>query len=161
MRAPVSHYRTRIAWVLGVSGCCAVAAAACEPRRTTAGLLVAPTTSATSGDAAAAPAGDGGSDAALAYRPLPEEPHGSRGQRCDRDVTCTPGLDEAPTWPFPPPFANCGSMPSGGREGDGTFSQAETNDRRKLEADVCCYVKLDCSGSRGTPRKRAPAARMP
>jgi len=154
MRTLLSHYRARIAWVLGVSGCCAAAAAACEPKSPTAGLLVAPTATATSGDAATVPVGDAGSDATgLAYRPLPEEPHGSRGQSCDRDVTCTSALDEAPVWPYPPPFGSCGTAPSGGRDGDGTFSQAETTDRRKVEADACCYVKLDCGGSRGVRRK--------
>jgi hypothetical protein len=156
MRTDLGFYRARVAWVLGVSGCCALAAASCGPKSTTAGLLVAPTASAGASDAAA-PTGDGGSDAASLYRPLPEEQHATRGQSCDREVTCTPELDEAPSWSYPPPFGKCGTTPNS-KDDEGTFSQAETVDRRKSEGDACCYVKLDCGGSRGRgrPRRQSP-----
>ena len=149
MRTDLRFYRARVASVLGVGGCCAVVFAACEPKSTTAGLLVVPTATATAWVDGAAPMTDGGTDATgLMYRPLPEEQHAARGQTCDREVTCAPALDVAPTWSYPPPFDRCGTKPNA-KEGEGTFSQDETVDRRKAEPDACCYVKLDCGGSRG------------
>ena len=161
MRTDLSFYRARIACVLGLGGCCALAFAACEPKSTTAGLLVAPTASPVASGGAAAASGDGGTDGAGGlYRPLPDEEHATQGQSCDREVTCTPALDVAPSWSYPPPYEKCGVTPNA-KEGEGTFSQRETVGRRKDEADACCYVKLDCGGSRGRGRGHGQIRAIP
>lgn len=153
MRTPpdVSFYRARIAWVLGVSGYCAMGA--CAPTSTTTGFLVAPMASApVRADAAAE--GDAGTEGGvMSYRPLPDAPRGSQD---DCDVTCTPELDEAPVWSYPPPFEKCGTTPNA-RSGEGSFSPSDTLDRRKTERDACCYVDADCGSSRGgRGRRRVP-----